>query len=772
MAILHNDQRLWFLVAVAALALPFFLFALYAIDELARSERDRASAQLLQGAQLTANAVNQQLAVSVGYLTSLASSDAARRDDLPALYAHAQRIMQVLPEANAISLVAEDDSIVFLTLRPLGTQGLVTPEIDAADAVFKTGKAVVSGPFKSPISDKIITSVGIPVMRDGKVIYCLRMILLTSALNDLLLAQKLPEDWTSGIIAANGKLVARSRAPERFVGKLASAEIRDAMRSGTQAILDTQTLEGTPVKAIVVKLPLWDWSIAIGVPVDKLNLSRDRAYRLLAMFGVAVAVLGALASYWLQPRVIARSISPSVAVDLPLRTVKGIWPAVAALAIAIVLSVATSVATQSSLTGIQQRVDQRSAADTLHTQIVELLSLFKDLETGQRGFVITGREAYLEPYNVAVEKIPLSIAALKSGLAAGQIEGFSWAELDGLTRARQVLAARAIAERRALGFDVLKDQNLFDEGKLAMDKIRLRLQSLEGLLTRRVEWLTAHLRDEREKATQMQWISALAAGVLVCFSIVFWLQERQRRKHLYAELESSHATLESRVVERTAQLRLAGERIRNFSAESERNIEAERKRLSREVHDQIGQVFTGIKMILKTLRPGSLARDQQEALTAAIDTGVQTTQRIAAELRPPLLDELGLRAAVDYYLRVHAGPTGLSYDVDIPDDNGLNSEQMTQLFRVVQEATTNVVRHAHASHITVSGARLGATWEMHVDDDGTGFDAAHVRDGALGLLGIQERAQMLGGQASIERQPAGGTRVSIRIPVSHLNTRT
>lgn len=771
MVSLRKGQRLRFLVAVVVSALPFLLFAVYAIDELNRTERDRVSAQLLQGAQTTANAVNRQLAVSVGYLTALASSDAALHDDLPALYAHAQRIMQVLPEANAISLVAPDNSIVFLTLRPLGTKGLVASEADAADAVFKTAKPVVSGPFKSPIGDRIITSVGIPVSRNGKVVYCLRMILLTSSLNDLLLAQKLPEDWTIGIIAANGKLVARSRTPELFVGKLASTEVREAMRSGTQAILDSKTLEGASVKAVVVKLPLWEWSIAIGVPVEKLNVSRNRAYRPFAMFGVAIAVLGALASYWLRRKAPAQS-SPPGAVHMPLRAITGVWPAVVALTIAIALSVVTSLATQSSLAQMQQRADQRLAANNLRAQIIELLSLFKDLETGQRGFVITGRDAYLEPYHLAVERIAPLVVVLKSGLAVGHIEGFNWTEMDGLASARQALAARAISERRAIGPGVLKDQGLFDEGKLAMDKIRLQLQSLEGLLIKRVELLTEQLHEEREQATQVQWVSALAAGVLVCFSIAFWLQERQRRKRLYAELEASHATLESRVVERTAQLRIAGERIRNFSTESERSIEAERKRLSREVHDQIGQVFTGIKMILKTLRPGSLARDQQEALTTAIDTGVKTTRRIAAELRPPLLDDLGLRAALDFYLRTQTGPAGLSYDVEIPEDHGLNSEQMTQMFRVVQEATTNVLRHAHASHISVAVAQRDARWEMHVDDDGAGFDATQVRDGALGLLGIFERAQMLGGQADIERRPEGGTRVSIRIPMSHLSTQS
>lgn len=761
----RRELRVWFLVAMAVSAVPFFLFAVYALNELGKSEHERASTQLLSSAQSTAHTVSQRLAVSVGYLTALATSDAARNNDLPELYAHAQRVMHQLPEASAISLVAPDNSIVFLTLRPYGTKGLVTNEAEAARAVFETGKPIVSGPFKSPVNDKIITSVGVPVRQGGQVAYCLRLILLTSSFNDLLVAQKLPQDWTVAIVAANGKVVARSRSPEKFVGEMASAEVLDGMRPRMPLLLDTHNLEGEAVRAAMAPLPGWDWSIAIGAPLSQLNGSVNRAYVLLAMFGIAIAMLGALVSYGSQKMTVMHPATTGRAgFDVPLRQIRGLWPAVLALAIAMVLSVTAALSAQSSLTLMKQRADQRLAANVLRTQIIELLSLFKDLETGQRGYVITGREAFLEPYRSALEKISPLVASLKSAMAQEKIEGFNWREMDALAATRQALAAAAIDARLTKGEAVLKDAALFDQGRLVMDKIRLELGVLEGLLTRRVDALTTQLRDESAQATHVQWLSALAAGVMVSFSIGFWLLERGRRKHLYLALVASHEQLESRVHMRTAELQRASEHIRNFSTESQRNIEAERKRLSREVHDQIGQVFTGIKMILKTLQPGSLAADQQAALTTALEMGIKTTRRIAAELRPALLDDLGLRAALDVYLRTHLAAAGLSHDLDIPDDHGLNGEQMTQLFRVVQEATTNVIRHAQARHITVTLLATDAAWELQIDDDGMGWDAAHARDGSLGLMGMQERAQMLGGHAVVERRAQGGTRVAIHIP--------
>lgn len=761
----RRELRFWLAVAIAVSAVPFFLFATYALKELSRAEHERVSAQLVSGAQSTAHAVSQRLAISVGYLTALSTSDAALNNDLPALYAHAQRVMQQVPEASSISLVAPDNTIVFLTLRPYGTQGLVTPEVDAARAIFDTGKPVVSGPFKAPISDKIITSVGVPVMRDGNVIYGLRLILLTSSLNDLLVAQKLPEDWTVAIIADNGKVVARSRSPEKFVGELARADIREGVRSRKLLVMDTATLEGQAVKAVIAPVPGWGWSIAVGAPLTQLHSEVNRAYVLLAMFGLAIALLGALATYGVQRLVVARS--PSIETgnfNASVRKVGGLWPALLALAVAALLSVAAALAAQSSLAVMKQRADQRLAASALRAQIIELLSLYKDLETGQRGYVITGREAFLEPYRQALDKIPPHVAAIKTAMVQANIEGFSWAELDALGASRQALAAKAINERLRGGEAALRDTALFDQGRLAMDKIRLELGALEGVLAQRVQTLTGQLQGESELAKHVQWLSSMAAGVLVSFSVAFWWLERGRRKRLYGELAASHDRLEFRVQQRTFELQQASERIRNFSAESQRNIESERKRLSREVHDQIGQVFTGIKMILKTLRPGSLAPEQQDALTHALDMGVKTTRRIAAELRPALLDDLGLRAALDLYLRNNLAAAGLSHDLDIPQGHGLNGEQMTQLFRVVQEATTNVIRHAQASHITVTLLVHATSWELQVDDDGVGWDDTRVREGALGVVGMHERAQMLGGHAAVSRRAEGGTRVSVHVP--------
>lgn len=760
---IHNLLTRWRLALVVSLTVPFALFASYAAIELHNAQREDLVAEINRAALVTANVVNQQLGTSVGYLKALATSDAALRDDVPALYAHAQRVMQSMPEATAISLVGTGDELIFLTLRPLGTRGLPVGDRSAVQQVFATGLPAVSGPFKSPIADRFVTSVAVPVFREGKVIYCLRMILRTSALNDLLTSQKMPPDWTLAIIDNNGAIVARSRKPEMYVGKQVPAAVLDAVRSKNGQLVDLPTIEGTAAKAVFLQLPGWGWNIAVGAPAEYFEQRLSRLTQLLALLGVALAAMGAIVVAGLSsPRPSARAAVPAVA-PMPL-VLKGSWPAIVALLLVVGMGVLLALSTQSGLTRLQERADQRFKATQQQAQLADLLSDFQDLETGQRGYVMTGREEFLEPYTAASTAIPQAITALKETLRSVPLGAFQWRDLDEAVSTRQLLAARAVAERRALGDKVLDDVALFSDGKLAMDKLRLRVATLDNLLGQRMDVLHDELLAERERMRQSLWLTSLAAWLLVVFAIGFWMRERHRRGELFAELAESHAELEQRVQARTAALQIANARVRNFASESARQVELERTRLSREVHDQIGQIFTGIKMILRTLQPGSLAPEQQQALTQALDMGVQTTRRIAAELRPPLLDDLGLPQALAHYLQTCFAPLGITYTLDMPDAHGLNDQQMTQLFRVVQEACTNICRHAHASHVELTSHTTDQGLVLYMDDDGTGFDAEQVRDGALGLVGMRERVHSMGGTVEITRRTTGGTRLAVHLP--------
>lgn len=285
------------LFAVALLAsLPLLGFALFSVYELGQSRQTALTAELMGRTEATASAVRQQLDAAVGYLSVLATSEAAIRDDIPGLYAHAQRVATAHPEARAFTLVAPDRRMLFLTLVPLGTRGLVSSEHEALEAVFGTGKPAASGAFKSPVSDRMVTTVGVPVPRDGRVAYCLRMVLLTDTLNQLLVAQKLPPGWVATVIDARGSVVARSRDAVRFIGGEVSASVMSQVRAGRQGVFEAVSSDGQRVTTSLVQVPDWQWRVAVSVPFTEFEARIYRSMMPLALVGVAFLVMAFLAA--------------------------------------------------------------------------------------------------------------------------------------------------------------------------------------------------------------------------------------------------------------------------------------------------------------------------------------------------------------------------------------------------------------------------------------------------------------------------------------------
>jgi PAS domain S-box-containing protein len=234
------------------------------------------------------------------------------------------------------------------------------------------------------------------------------------------------------------------------------------------------------------------------------------------------------------------------------------------------------------------------------------------------------------------------------------------------------------------------------------------------------------------------------------------ITERKRTEALLAEREN-----ELRVVVEAARDRLAA-----FAGEQNRSIEAERKRLAREVHDQIGQVFTAIKLIINSIPQEAFPPGQEAALAQALEMGIATTRKITSELRPPLLDDLGFAAALDYFSQASATLGNLSCEVDIDAQTLLDASQRLALFRIAQEAMTNILRHAGATHVVITGRHDGTRYVFCIEDDGGGFASAELRVGAMGLMNMRERARLLGGSCEISSGLEGGTLVTVTLPLS------
>lgn len=210
------------------------------------------------------------------------------------------------------------------------------------------------------------------------------------------------------------------------------------------------------------------------------------------------------------------------------------------------------------------------------------------------------------------------------------------------------------------------------------------------------------------------------------------------------------------------------ERLRALAGGILRAREDEARRIAHELHDEAGQILAALHITLDTLAPQ--ARDQDvivRRLHEALDRVESQLRRLARELRPTLLDDLGLAPALEWLAQGVAERTGVTVKVDAPECR-LPPEVETALYRVVQEALTNAVRHARARHIAVEVHEEASQIRAIVRDDGQGFDvgAALARRGdrGLGLIGMRERAEALGGTVEIRSTPTHGTELSIVIP--------
>jgi PAS domain S-box-containing protein len=219
-------------------------------------------------------------------------------------------------------------------------------------------------------------------------------------------------------------------------------------------------------------------------------------------------------------------------------------------------------------------------------------------------------------------------------------------------------------------------------------------------------------------------------------------------------------------------LRRSREELRELSAAAHSIREQEQRRMAREIHDELGQSLTALKMdvawMLGNLSAGSPSLTEKlDTMLAQLDETVAATRRISADLRPLMLDDLGLIPAAEWLAQTFSERTGIPCKLHIrPPDIELAEPHASTLYRILQESLTNVARHAKASEVDVVIEQTDGALTLSVKDDGRGFSQAEARaQKTYGLLGVRERTLLLGGDASVTSEPGRGTTVDVRIPV-------
>jgi len=442
------------------------------------------------------------------------------------------------------------------------------------------------------------------------------------------------------------------------------------------------------------------------------------------------------------------------------------WTLPLALAGALVVLAINETAYRSagaSLAALDARVEVRRDVLLLGRRIA-------DAEGGQRGYLLTGRDEYLDPYvasSVGVRALVQRLREQYAGDAEATPLVDEIADAAEFKLSEMETALALYREQRHDAWQELLNTNL---GKEKMDALRSATERLIALETARVgagrDRVADTLRISRHGLNAMAALSVLALFLFLRQSLAFDAAQRRHADELQAERDH----LERQVERRTAELSELAQHLQTAR-------EDERARLARELHDELGALLTAAKLDAARLKrslggpvPESEARLAH--LNETINRGIELKRRIIEDLRPSALTNLGLRAALEILTRDFARRSELALRTDL-QDLALDERLAITVYRMVQESLTNIAKHARARSVGVVLHAAPAPHDpalpgvaVEVVDDGAGFAPGAMHGSRHGLLGMRHRLQALGGRLQIDSAPGRGTRLRAWLPLS------
>ncbi len=410
----------------------------------------------------------------------------------------------------------------------------------------------------------------------------------------------------------------------------------------------------------------------------------------------------------------------------------------------------------------QDAVEQMTQGIGTRNAINVLLQSMLDAETGQRGYLLTGNDAYLEPYDKAVANVQANLDTLRARFlnSADELQEFAFLS-------RQI--SRKLAEmelslrlRRQGNEDAWKFILHTDVGKENMEGIRKHTQELLARNEERVKEGQAQV-EQSLMLSRIGIATVTAIGLLAFYMYlrqVHALQVVSQREQ--ALLEHERDRLEGLVRKRTATLSELASHLQQVREE-------ERGHLARELHDELGALLTAAKLDVARLKSkiDATAPDIAERLkhlTETLNSGIALKRRIIEDLRPSSLSNLGLTAALEILTREYAERAGIEVETSLEAVQLSESTQLT-VYRMVQEALTNIGKYANASRVLVSVHSYPTHVDVQVRDDGVGFDPALVPPSSHGLAGMRHRVEAAGGRLSFTTSPGKGTLLSAVLPM-------
>ncbi len=431
--------------------------------------------------------------------------------------------------------------------------------------------------------------------------------------------------------------------------------------------------------------------------------------------------------------------------------------------LACVAMVAMVTISESSYMEAVRRLDDVGEMAAARIAIQRLTVSVVDAETGQRGYLITGKNEYLQPYTTALKEIEVAFDMLNAHYKnETQAQGMVFL-LRNLTESKLSELAITVRLQDDGKTEASKDIILSGMGREKMDAIRVQAARLLDYESNKVA--QGRLRIYRILMISRLGITALsAASLLALFLYLRQLAKQERHQLELARIvQAERDRLEVQVRDRTEQLTELAQHL-------ETAREDERGRLARDLHDELGALLTSAKLDAARIksRLGSIAPEATERLNhlvSALNTGIALKRRIIEDLRPSALSHLGLVTTLEILAREFAERANISVHCDLaPVKLKLSAELV--VYRLVQESINNISKHAGARQVWIKLAASDGQVSVSVRDDGLGFDTTKKPKSAYGLVGMRYRIEAERGVLRIMSTPGGGSTVHAQLPES------
>jgi signal transduction histidine kinase len=409
-------------------------------------------------------------------------------------------------------------------------------------------------------------------------------------------------------------------------------------------------------------------------------------------------------------------------------------------------------------------LDDIAAASGTRDALNRVLQLTLDAETGSRGYLLTGDERYLQPYNAAVAEMNQQLDRLHTVFAPGSEEAQTLNQLSHNVQRKLAEMDLSVRMRKQGNEDAWKFVLMTDVGKDQMDAIRAEAGKLIQLASSKV----AVSQDQVRRSLQLSriGIGTVTAAALLAFYL--YLRQTDALKEAGEKqqeaLQAERDLLERQVRERTASLAELATHLQNVREE-------ERGHLARELHDELGALLTAAKLDVARLKsrlgpqPAPEITQRLQHLTEALNGGIALKRRIIEDLRPSSLSNLGLNASLEILAREFSERSGVEITTGLEAVDIDEGRQLT-IYRLVQESLTNVGKYAEAKQVEISVHNYGGQVEIDIRDDGKGFDPARTKASTHGLAGMRHRVEAAGGRLTVISAPGRGTRISAVLPTA------